>query len=147
MAHSLKRYQFRTQQQGLSRAKPRYECRSCEAYCETDARPTYCTTCGSDKFYKFDSKIEYKRFCELKLMQKTGRISNLETQVCFPLKVNGVKIFPRGYYADFMYTRDGKKIVEDVKPMRDEAITEISKVKIKLVGALYGIKVDIIQRR
>lgn len=70
---------------------------------------------------KFDSKKEYQRYLELKLLQRAGYISDLERQVKFILipsqKING-KVVEREvtYKADFVYKDDsGQTVVEDVK--------------------------------
>lgn len=69
----------------------------------------------------FDSKKEYRRYEELKLLLNSGVITDLETQVKYELvpsqKVNGkIKERPLHYIADFVYkTKDGITIVEDVK--------------------------------
>lgn len=139
------RKQFKSKLDGYGRAKRVWSCQSCQTW-HIATKPSLCTSCGGGKFYYFASQAEAKRYAELLLLKRAGEITNLETQVKFPLVVNGVKIFERGYYADFMYTRDGKKIVEDVKAKSDEALSDIFKAKRNLVGALYGIQVDIIKR-
>lgn len=65
----------------------------------------------------FDSKKEAKRYAELKLLERTGRIQNLKRQVPFTLipKIcdqNG-KCLQRAckYYADFVYTYNNKLVV------------------------------------
>lgn len=63
----------------------------------------------------FDSKKEYKRYKELKLLLKAGAIGFLGRQIEFQFTIGGNKV--ASYYADFMY-RDsitGELIVEDVK--------------------------------
>ena len=65
---------------------------------------------------KFDSKAEYKRFTELSLFQKVGKISELKKQVKFEFKDNnGNNIRAIHYIADFTYSEGGKFIVEDLK--------------------------------
>ena len=85
--------------------------------------------------YTFDSKKEASRFIELKLMLRAKMISRLVLQPKFPVKVNGQKICT--YIADFMYEREGKRIVEDVKGFK----TDVYKLKKKLVKATHGIEV------
>lgn len=70
--------------------------------------------------HKFDSKGEGNRYCELLLLQRIGRIHNLEMQVPFTLMdafkgpdgktVKAIKIV-----VDFGYTENGKEVVEDFK--------------------------------
>lgn len=58
----------------------------------------------------FDSKKEAKRYAELKLLERTGRIKELRRQVPFTLipRINDQngKCIQRAckYYADFVYT-------------------------------------------
>ena len=64
----------------------------------------------------FDSKKESIRYLELKRLQECGIISDLQTQVRFEIcpKKNANKR-ARYYVADFVYTENGQKIIEDVK--------------------------------
>lgn len=69
---------------------------------------------------KFDSKAEYKRFVELELLQKAGKISNLQMQKDFELQPSfqdnqGEKRRSIKYIADFVYKENGAIIVEDLK--------------------------------
>ncbi len=68
----------------------------------------------------FDSKKEYNRWEELKLLQRAGKISNLQRQVKWIItektEYQGETIREISYKADFQYQKDGKTIVEDVKP-------------------------------
>lgn len=66
----------------------------------------------------FDSKAEYRRYCELKMMKSAGEIiSDIERQrkfVIVPKKGKNPRV--RYYIADFVYTNKyGEKIIEDVK--------------------------------
>lgn len=72
----------------------------------------------------FDSKKEARRYQELKLFEKAGVISDLQTQVKFVLipaqRING-KVVERecSYVADFVYLDEaGKKVVEDTKGVK-----------------------------
>lgn len=87
----------------------------------------------------FASRREANRYTELRLLERAGAVSNLETQVRYPLNVNGILI--SHYVADFKYFDRGKKawVVEDAKGFA----TDVYKIKKKLVRALYGI--DIIE--
>lgn len=72
-------------------------------------------TCG------YDSKKEFKRAQELKLLEAAGQISNLREQVTFVLlssqRDDTGKLVerPLTYVADFVYIRQGQEVVEDVK--------------------------------
>ena len=68
--------------------------------------------------HKFDSQREAKRYLELGAMQKSGLICDLQLQVKYDLRVNGILIAT--YKADFVYAvvEDGemiREVVEDVK--------------------------------
>ena len=72
----------------------------------------------------FDSKKEARRYQELKLFEKAGVISDLQTQVKFVLipaqRING-KVVERecSYIADFVYKdKEGNTIVEDTKGVK-----------------------------
>ena len=79
---------------------------------------------------RYDSKKEYARWCELKLLQKAGEISHLERQKKFELQpafeYKGETIRSIKYFADFYYydetpdRRHSKNVntrwvIEDVK--------------------------------
>ena len=69
---------------------------------------------------RYDSEKEYRRWCELKIMQKGGLISELQRQVPFELQPafyhKGKKIQAIRYIADFTYYDEtGEYIIEDVK--------------------------------
>jgi len=84
---------------------------------------------------KFDSLKEGRRYNQLKLMEKSGVITDLELQPKYDLIVNGVKV---GFYkADFRYKASGKEVVEDVKGMK----TPIYNLKKKMIKAIYGFDV------
>lgn len=101
----------------------------------------------------FDSKKEAARYCELKLLQRAGRIQNLELQKPFELipaqrepdtigKRGGVKkgkIIEQSvkYVADFVYTENGQTVVEDTKGFR----TKDYILKRKMMLYFYGIRI------
>ena len=67
-----------------------------------------------------DSKHEYRRLNELKVLERVGEIKDLQTQVRFklipPQKICGVKVRGTDYVADFVYwTKDNQLICEDAK--------------------------------
>jgi hypothetical protein len=85
---------------------------------------------------KFISKKEGARYSDLLILQKYGHISNLKTQVVYPICANG-KIICK-YIADFTYTtKAGKHIVEDAKGVR----TQVYKLKKKMFLILEGIEI------
>lgn len=103
--------------------------------------------------YVFDSKKEYRRYCELKLLERSGAITDLQRQVKFVLipaqrepptigKRGGVikgKLLEKecSYYADFVYIKNNKKIVEDTKGIR----TADYIIKRKLMLHVHNIRI------
>lgn len=83
----------------------------------------------------FDSEAEHRRWCELKLLQMAGQISNLEHHKVFRFELNGVLI--GSYEADFVYFENGARVVEDKKGYE----TDVFKLKAKMMQAFYGITV------
>jgi hypothetical protein len=90
--------------------------------------------------YTFDSKAEFRRYQELKLLEKAGEIYNLQVHVPFPLVVNDILICT--YEADFEYRRSEDDIVrEDVKG----AITREYRIKKRLMLACHDIRIEEVQ--
>jgi hypothetical protein len=104
----------------------------------------------------FDSKKEYRRYRELLLLERAGEISNLQRQVKFLLiptqyehfkryGKNGKELTPGkrvvekecAYYADFVYTENGKDVVEDTKGVRTPEYI----IKRKLLLHIHGIRI------
>lgn len=90
----------------------------------------------------FDSLKECNRYCELKLMQRAGVISDLQLQVSFeliPAQRIGGKVVERAanYIADFVYQQNGETVVEDTKGFR----TKDYILKRKLMLWRYGIRI------
>ena len=101
---------------------------------------------------KFDSKAEFRRWQELKFLEASGAICNLQRQVEYVLireqrePVEGKKggrVVERkcSYIADFAYEKDGELVVEDVKGCRRGAAYDLFVVKRKLMLERYGIKI------
>ncbi len=94
------------------------------------------------KYKGFDSKLEAKRYEQLKAMEERGEITELKTQVPFELipsqRIDGKVVErPCRYIADFTYLQEGKLVVEDAKGMaRPEYI-----IKRKLMLFRLGIQV------
>ncbi len=106
----------------------------------------------------FDSKKEYKRFCELSLLQKAGAITDLQRQVKFVLIPAQYETFERygkngkrlkdgqmciekecAYYADFVYKENEKTVVEDTKSKATKTTEYV--IKRKLMLYIHGIKI------
>ena len=86
----------------------------------------------------FDSQREYQRWCELKLLERAGRISGLQRQVSFELIPKQVGERACNYVADFVYRdADGTMVVEDAKGMK----TDVYKIKKKLMLYVHGIQI------
>lgn len=102
----------------------------------------------------FDSVKEYRRFCELSLLERAGTITDLQRQVKFVLipaqrepdtigKRGGIikgKLIERecAYIADFVYVENGKKVVEDTKGFK----TPDYIIKRKLMLWVHGIRIN-----
>ena len=103
-----------------------------------------------------DSKKEARRWCELKLLQKAGKISELQRQVEFELipaqyetyeryskkgekLADGMRTVERKccYIADFVYTENGQRVVEDTKGVK----TKDYIIKRKLMLYIHGIEI------
>lgn len=106
----------------------------------------------------FDSLKEYRRFCELSLLEKAGQIQNLQRQVKFVLipqqREFTSEIYQRGkrkgcfkpgkilerecsYIADFQYIQNNAVVVEDTKGLR----TKDYIIKRKLMLYEHGIRI------
>ena len=101
----------------------------------------------------FDSKKEHKRHNELLLLEQAGEIRNLRRQVKFvliPTQREPSQIGTRGgvkkgkllerecaYIADFVYTENGKIVVEDTKGLR----TKDYIIKRKLMLYVHNIRI------
>lgn len=104
----------------------------------------------------FDSKKEYLRWCELRLLERAGRITDLQRQVKYELIPAQYEEFERysktgkrlkngrrcvekecSYIADFVYTEDGQTVVEDTKGFRTEAYI----IKRKMMLYFHGIRI------
>lgn len=106
---------------------------------------------------EFDSRKEANRYCELKLLQRAGKIQNLELQKAFELipaqreadtigKRGGIikgKVIEKAvfYRADFVYTENGETVVEDVKGYKGGGAYAVFTIKRKLLLYKYGIKI------
>lgn len=86
---------------------------------------------------RFMSKREAERYQQLKILQAAKHIKGLTLQPIFPIVLNGKKICK--VIMDFEYYENDQRIIEDVKG-KDNAM---SKLKRKLVEAVYGIKITV----
>lgn len=91
----------------------------------------------------YDSIKEYRRWCELKLMERAGVITDLKRQVKFELipsqKVDGKVVErPVTYVADFVYWKDHQFMVEDTKGFK----TKDYILKRKMMLWIHGIRIQ-----
>lgn len=90
----------------------------------------------------YDSQKEANRWCELSLLQRAGKITNLQRQVKYELipaqRIDG-KVVERActYVADFVYEENGNTVVEDTKGFK----TKDYIIKRKLMLYLKGIRI------
>ena len=110
----------------------------------------------------FDSKKEYNRWCNLRLLERAGKISDLKRQVTFELiptqREESTEVYKAGpqkglpkpgaviekavdYVADFTYYQDGEYIVEDTKGYKQGAAYQLFVVKRKLMLSVHGIRI------
>ena len=107
---------------------------------------------------EFDSVREYRRYLDLRLLERVGKIAKLQRQVKFVLipaqyetcerysKKTGKRLKDGrrclekecSYLADFVYQADGQTVVEDSKGCRTEAY----KIKKKLMLYIHGIRIQ-----
>lgn len=96
----------------------------------------------------FASKMEMKRYLQLKLLVRAGEISELTLQPKFLLlegfEKNGVHHQPIYYIADFLYydKKLKKKVAEDVKGAK----TEVFKIKEKLFHHRHSMELRLITK-
>ena len=108
--------------------------------------------------FVFDSRKEARRYSELKILEKAGKIKNLRLQVPFELVPSQYEdcedVYTKGknkgekkkgkclekavvYIADFVYELNGEMVVEDTKGFK----TKDYIIKRKLMLFRYGIRV------
>ena len=67
----------------------------------------------------FDSQAEARRYQELRLLERAHHVSDLDCQPVLELqpkfKRDGKWIAAITYRADFAYTENGRRVIEDVK--------------------------------
>ena len=91
----------------------------------------------------FDSQREAHRWDELVLLQRAGKISDLERQKRYRLipaqyGPDGKLIEkPCDYIADFVYRENGRVVVEDAKGKRTDSYI----IKRKLLLRVFGIRI------
>ena len=123
----------------LQRCMKNSTCKTC--YDNNKCNSKYKNKKVEYKGIKFDSKKEYLRYLVLEDMQRKGEIEGLQLQVHFvlipPFQLNNIKYKGIKYIADFVYKKDGKLVVEDVKGMK----TDVYKIKKKLMAYMHKVEI------
>lgn len=97
---------------------------------------------------RFASKLEYRRWCELVMLEKAGVITDLKRQIPFVLAPQ-VRFYDEKrakpalrYFADFVYTENGLQVVEDAKGdqtgefrTKRQLMISVHGIQIRLTGA------------
>lgn len=96
---------------------------------------------------KFDSKKEFERYNQLKLLKKAGEIIDFKFQVPYKYDIGDKWIFT--YKADFLvYHKDGTETVEDVKAYDKRTgkylTTPLFNLKKKIIEEHFGFKIKLI---
>ena len=84
---------------------------------------------------RFASKKEAKRYQELKLLERAGKIRDLKLQPRYVITLNDIKICT--YVGDFQYREGDVLVLEDVKGVK----TDTYRIKKKLVLAVYNLEI------
>ena len=97
---------------------------------------------GNKPQHGFDSRREERRYQELLLLERAGKITDLRRQVKFelvPAQYENGKCIERAtnYYADFVYTEGRQLVVEDCKGYQ----TDMYKLKRKLMLWIHHIRI------
>ena len=92
----------------------------------------------------FDSKLEFYRYQQLKILERARAIKDLKRQEKFTLIDKSEYGREIAYIADFTYTEDGKKVVEDTKSKATK--TPLYRLKKRLLAERYGIKIKEVTR-
>lgn len=89
----------------------------------------------------FDSKAEERRYQDLKLLERAGKISHLDVHVPYQIipsvVLDGRRHPATTYIADFVYEENGVTVVEDTKGFK----TKDYIIKRKLMKHVHGIEV------
>jgi len=89
--------------------------------------------------HRFDSYAEADRYGQLTLLALGGQIEHLMIHPVFPIFIAGVKICD--VELDFQYVQNRDFVYKDVKGYD----TPLSRLKRKLVEAVYGITVKVLK--
>ena len=89
----------------------------------------------------FASKKEMKRYAELRLLERAGEVQDLELQPEFRVSINDQHYCT--YTADFAYTENGQRVIEELKST-GTAKDASYRLRKKAAELFYGIKVKVI---
>lgn len=123
-------------------------------------RPKYGNSKVEYQGMSFDSKREMQRYIVLKEAEERGLISDLRTQVVFELVPSITEEYVKHlktkdkietrvaqrailYKADFVYKKDGKEVIEDVKVAKGLIPKEFT-LKEKLFFWRFGKKIKLV---
>lgn len=101
--------------------------------------PTQCMACGNIEFLMFPSKTEAKHWGQLRMLERRGKIVELERQVRFPLLAYGPEGQPirvGTYIADFTWkdVETGKRVIGDSKPK--SGVDRFAALKLQIMEAM-----------
>ena len=147
----MTRGRFNSKHQALQLAIHCWACQNCGTQ-HKKKKPVVCQGCGSDAFFHFASVGEANKFAELAMLQNAGKLSDLRLQVPFPVYPGapgalsvaklGKPVFK--YIADFVYRDEhGKKVVLDYKGSTSH-VTDLFKLKKKIIEAMYQIEIVLV---
>lgn len=121
------------------RALPVTACPDCLCIRAEVGEKNWCPACRKTElnWLHFDSTGEYRRFCELVLMEQTGIIRHLQRQLPIEIRINNRAVGK--YVCDFVFNQDGKMVYEDFKGHD----TPLSRFKRKCVEAMYDIQITL----
>jgi len=104
---------------------------------EAEGGPGVVSKYRNVKINGFDSKAEYARWQELKILERAGQITDLKRQMPFDLAIGPMLICR--YKSDFCYfdVKRAEWVVEDVKGVK----TATYSIKRKLMLALHGVRI------
>ena len=109
----------------------------------------------------FDSLKEYRRWIDLSLLERAGKITDLQRQVKYVLipaqyeryerysektgkrLKDGIRTVEQecSYVADFVYRENGQLVVEDVKGYTKSTAYAVFAIKRKLMLSVHGIRI------
>ena len=102
-------------------------------------KPKYRNQKASNKDGTFDSGKEARRWSELVLLERAGKIAQLRRQVPYALVVNGIHVC--SYIADAVYSEGARVVVEDTKSEVTRKLP-VYRIKVKLMQACHGLQVS-----